>query len=149
MANSSETGNSPTPEWEHEGIEASYRELQAAELVAATKIQGHLMELGTGLANKAPIRVEHEIGKMDRWDVVFNPEDGTLAVERWKTAIWAPDVPSYDRNTYSDNLEIEIVEPQFEKSIPLTLENGTAIWLQTGKKLATAIHNQVASQSTQ
>lgn len=76
------------------------------------------MELGTGLANKAPIRVEHEIGKMDRWDVVFNPEDGTLAVERWKQPFGHPDVPSYDRNTYSDNLEIEIVEPQFEEHPP-------------------------------
>lgn len=148
MAHASETERPATPEWKHEGIETACKELADADVTAATKIHGCLSELGAELTDKSPVRLRYRDERTDRQDIVFNPEDGSLTHEVWKTYVFAPDVPYYYRSTYGDNIELERIKPRLEKSTPLPLEGYGKIWIESGRRLANAIHQRIVVQKT-
>lgn len=133
-----------------EGVEHIYKELREARLTAAKKIQSHLMELGTKLQEGASVRITYKENWMDRLDLVFDPKNSSLSMEAWQTQELAEDIPAYNRNTYGSNIELErIDEPILLDSHPLTIEEQTGIWIASGRKLSTAMQEQIASQTTQ
>ncbi len=136
------------PAWQHNGIEATYQELIDAQFNAARKIRGHLLELGQALEDKSPMRLSYKVGRMTKQDLVLDIEEGTLTHEVWETWTFAPDVPSYGRNSYGSNIEIErLKEPLLSQSTPLPFEKHPSIWIESGRSFANKIHTKIEAQT--